>query len=197
MKQEEIKKEANRLIELFQFAIDLYGEGAKERAVRCAKLFCNESILNLQRQPESLYIFDEIKCFKDIIKELDSFIDDTPKESGRIIFLDMSNIKSVFRERGLTADQIRMQSYAVDDTQGELKKFIIWVEGYAATGESGTAHVIGHGYGNNFDEAVEEFMSRTPNHGIKRNIYNSRRSNWNIWACDLFDNEKDARKSFG
>lgn len=27
--------------------------------------------------------------------------------------------------------------------------------------------------------------------------YKNRRSSWNIWACNLFDNEADARKSFG
>lgn len=27
--------------------------------------------------------------------------------------------------------------------------------------------------------------------------YENRRSNWKIWGCALFDNETDARKSFG
>lgn len=35
------------------------------------------------------------------------------------------------------------------------------------------------------------------NRYVSDSAYQSRRSNWNIWACDLFDNETDARKSFG
>ena len=49
-------------------------------------------------------------------------------------------------------------------------------------------------------------MSKNPKHGIEENgrdnygsdsAYENRRSNWNIWRCNLFDNEADARKSFG
>lgn len=87
-----------------------------------------------------------------------------------------------------------------------MKKFEIWMEGYAATGEHGTAQKIGEGTGENFDDAVKDYMSKNPKHGISENKrarylteegYTKRKSNWNIWACDLFDNESDARKSFG
>jgi hypothetical protein len=87
-----------------------------------------------------------------------------------------------------------------------MKLYEIWMEGYSATGEYGTASKIGTGTGNTFDEAVLDYMKKNPDHGIKRNTreryisdkaYEERRSNWNIWACSLFDNEKDARKSFG
>lgn len=87
-----------------------------------------------------------------------------------------------------------------------MKKFEIWVEGYAATCEHGTANKIGEGFGNTFDEAVEDYMSKNEDHGIEKNTrsrytseeaYKKRSSNWNIWACNLYDNEADARKSFG
>jgi len=87
-----------------------------------------------------------------------------------------------------------------------MREFEIWVEGYAATGERGIAQMIGKGFGNTFDEAVEDYMSKNPKHGIEKNdknrymneqAYQNRRSNWNIWACNLFDNEVDARISFG
>lgn len=80
------------------------------------------------------------------------------------------------------------------------------MEGYAATGESGTAQKIGTGEGETFDEAVRDFMSKNPGKGIEWNDsrryatdedYMNRRSHWNIWACNLYDNEADARKSFG
>ena len=87
-----------------------------------------------------------------------------------------------------------------------MKEFEIWVEGYAATGEYGTAQMIGKGFGETFDDAVRDYMSKNTNNGIEVNdrdryineeSYQKRRSNWNIWACSLFDNETDARKSFG
>jgi hypothetical protein len=89
---------------------------------------------------------------------------------------------------------------------GAVREFEIWAEGYAATGENGTAQMIGKGFGSTFDEAVKDYMSKNPNHGIEENGrnryiseygYKNRRSSWNIWACSLFDNEADARKSFG
>jgi hypothetical protein len=87
-----------------------------------------------------------------------------------------------------------------------MKEFEIWCEGYAATGERGAANKVGTGIGKTFDEAVKDYMSKHPNHGIEENgrnrymseeWYNNRKSNWNIWACNLYDNEADARKSFG
>jgi hypothetical protein len=86
------------------------------------------------------------------------------------------------------------------------QEFEIWMEGYIATDEQGTAQMIGTGFGNTFDEAIQDYMSKNPKHGIQVNgrsryiseeAYQNRRSNWNIWACNLFDNEMDARKLFG
>jgi len=89
-----------------------------------------------------------------------------------------------------------------------MKKYEIWMEGYAATGEHSDAQKIGEAEGDTFDDAVKNYMLRPTllPHGIKENdksryrseeAYANRRSNWNIWACNLFDNETDARKSFG
>ncbi len=87
-----------------------------------------------------------------------------------------------------------------------MKEFDIWITGYVVTGGRGTAQKIGTGNGNTFNEAVEDYMSKNPKHGIKPNTrnnyvsdeaYENRESSWNIWACHLYDNEKDARKWFG
>jgi len=86
------------------------------------------------------------------------------------------------------------------------KEFDIWMEGYAVNEDHGIARRIGRGFGNTFDEAIKDYISKNPNHGIKENkrnryisskCYQNRRSNWNIWACNLFDNETDARKLCG
>lgn len=88
------------------------------------------------------------------------------------------------------------------------KTYQIWSEGYSATGESSGAIFLGKFEGNNFDEAVENYNKQVTEDGMmarqndrKRyrsdKDYENRKSNWNIWACNLFDNELDARKSFG
>lgn len=77
--------------------------------------------------------------------------------------------------------------------------FNIWSEGYAATGESGTAtkfanekRLDGKWAGRNFKEACQVAMKiidpTNRFYNVKTNSY---------WACSLFDNRSDASKSFG
>ena len=100
--------------------------------------------------------------------------------------------------------------FTIDDfeklNQKMEQEIEIWMEGYAVTGNEAPARMIGKGVGFTFDEAVRDYMSRTPDHGVRENVlaqyeneeaYQNRRSNWNIWACNLFDNQADASKSFG
>lgn len=74
-------------------------------------------------------------------------------------------------------------------------KYEIWMEGYAATGESGTAQKLGEFEAESFDDAVELLLRN----GDHKKYY--RRSditgNHLIWGCTLYDNEKDARRYFG
>jgi len=68
--------------------------------------------------------------------------------------------------------------------------FEIWSEGFSATGQSGSA--IRHGQGcvkaKSFKAACAKFF------GANR-YFN--REKMTYWGCRLFDNEKEARKSFG
>lgn len=79
----------------------------------------------------------------------------------------------------------------------------IWMEGYADNGGQSGAQMIGEYDVKTFDEAVELYMKtrsakELEDYGPHRNKMTSPRgSNWNIWGCSLFDNEADARKSFG
>lgn len=102
------------------------------------------------------------------------------------------------------------------EEQEELKEYEIWSEGYAATGERCPAHLYGKSKGKNFIEACQNFTYPKDivrgfdgliivNKGSKLNLdtnadgtlRKSRTGNPSIWACALFDNESDARKSFG
>ena len=85
------------------------------------------------------------------------------------------------------------------------KEWEIWSEGYAATGERSGAHFHGKFPGETFDEAVEYANKKvklgaepyTRSAFVTDEHFKNRRSSWKIWGCALFDNEADARKSFG
>lgn len=80
-----------------------------------------------------------------------------------------------------------------------MKNYGLWVEGYAATGEHGTAKYLGQAEGDTFGEAVQNWYRDTPdanrNYGSLR--YNEKRDRWSLWGCEVFDNQADARRSFG
>ena len=72
------------------------------------------------------------------------------------------------------------------------KQFDIWSEGYACTGEAGPAFCLGTYYGNSFKEACDSLAKTDP--GFAK-YYDPKRLTY--WGCKLFDNETDARKTFG
>lgn len=88
-----------------------------------------------------------------------------------------------------------------------MKEYEIWIEGYAATGERSNASFIGKAIGDSFHEACENFrypkdITRPSDGNIivhkgEPLKLDHSRSYPSIWACQLFDNEADARASFG
>jgi hypothetical protein len=74
---------------------------------------------------------------------------------------------------------------------GQLKKFEIWAEGYQTTGQSSEACYFGNAYGADFKDACITFFSVRARPGW----FNPERMTH--WGCRLFDNEQDARRSFG
>lgn len=73
----------------------------------------------------------------------------------------------------------------------------IWIEGYIATSEEQVAErICGDGinkwWGVNFQDACERALKRL---GYEMNLY--RKESNTYWGCRLYDNEADARKSFG
>lgn len=78
-----------------------------------------------------------------------------------------------------------------------MEKFDIWEEGFCCTGQEGTAHCLAKDVeGEDFFDAVEKWYNNLPNPkdygelAIKDGVAS-------LWGCRLFDNEADARKSFG
>lgn len=72
----------------------------------------------------------------------------------------------------------------------------IWAEGFAATGESGSASRLGFGTGETFSEAVEGLVKILPEKEAA--LFNKREDgSWDYWGCRLFPDQASASKSFG
>lgn len=71
----------------------------------------------------------------------------------------------------------------------------IWAEGFASNGglESATRLTKTPVEADTFDEAVVKHVeSASDSH-----LFHKKDSGWTYWGCRLFDNETDARASFG
>ena len=73
-----------------------------------------------------------------------------------------------------------------------LKQYNIWSEGFRTNGEASSAFFIGTSFGSNFKEACNNFAIKDANF---KKYYSS--NDLTYWGCKLFDNEADARVSFG
>lgn len=86
-----------------------------------------------------------------------------------------------------------------------MREFKIWMEGFSATGQQQEASLLGTYLAESFDDAVEEYKKKHPADVNTRNRFAPRNEQGvmpqltvhSIWGCRLFDNESDARKSFG
>jgi hypothetical protein len=91
-----------------------------------------------------------------------------------------------------------------------VPRFEIWSEGFSATGEHETAKKLGEAEGETFRDACDAYVRANPwarqagyvrDHkpsdmmpGYEQTAADSPPT---IWGCGLYDNEADARKSFG
>lgn len=75
-----------------------------------------------------------------------------------------------------------------------MELYLIWSEGFAITGNSSTAQLLGKYPAVSFDDAVEMHLQQHP---ASRAYHTECEGVHTIWGCQLFDNETDARKSFG
>lgn len=91
----------------------------------------------------------------------------------------------------------------------ELKEYEVWMEGYAATGESSNATLLGKVFARNFAQACDIVMCKTHLEWIEEvNNPNYKEycppRTWDysphelsVWGCRLYWSEKLARKTFG
>lgn len=72
-----------------------------------------------------------------------------------------------------------------------MSTFEVWAEGYAATGESGTATFFGMAEAPSFAAACAQLFNRPPHDAY----FNAKALTY--WGCRLFDNEEAARRAYG
>ncbi len=73
-----------------------------------------------------------------------------------------------------------------------MKTYKVWLEGFKATGEEGTADYLGCFDGDNFKQACKNAIKYL---GWSLELYNEKENSY--WGCRFFKSEKKARKSFG
>jgi len=73
-----------------------------------------------------------------------------------------------------------------------VRRYDIWSEGYRVTGNSAGAELVATSSGYSFRDAVDAYAKKYP---AFARYYDRERMTY--WGCRLFDNEEDARKSFG
>lgn len=74
------------------------------------------------------------------------------------------------------------------------KVWELWSEGYVASGGVQTATFHGEFEGKTFEDAIQAFKNTLTD---QRDIDCVHVKDKNFWGCQFFDNEDDARKSFG
>jgi hypothetical protein len=75
-----------------------------------------------------------------------------------------------------------------------MKQYEIWSEGFVDSRERVGASFLGYGEGETFHEACVYYMNTDKEHKELR-YFNVK--DLTFWGCRLFDNETDARRSFG
>ncbi len=73
-----------------------------------------------------------------------------------------------------------------------MKKWQLWKEGYACTGQRASASFLGEFEAPTFKEACDIWGNKPEN----KPFYKSKDVP-SHWACRIFDNEAQARRSFG
>ena len=75
-----------------------------------------------------------------------------------------------------------------------MKLFEIWAEGYIVPECHARAMLMGKQEAETFEQACDLFFENNPDKDCYRKIEDGTPI---FWGCKLFDNEADARKSFG
>lgn len=104
-------------------------------------------------------------------------------------------ITSSESSKNLDNTDVKLNIDAMNKLKGQLLTFNLWMEGYKANGNSSEAHYLGTFEAASFEEACDKWAD-TLDVDSKRDYHRNNNSAV-YWGCRIFDNESDARKSFG
>ena len=82
----------------------------------------------------------------------------------------------------------------MEENNNSIKDIFLWIEGFSATGQRQDATMIGIYQAKNLNDAVKQYMENNKNK-VEWDCFGKNRHA--IWGCEIFDNEIEARKSFG
>lgn len=83
-----------------------------------------------------------------------------------------------------------------DGSEPAIRAIEVWTEGYSVTGNRSPAQRMGVYQAATFDDAVAQHLQTLDAEG--QSFYRQSEDGvWSCWGCRLFDNEADARRSFG
>jgi hypothetical protein len=98
------------------------------------------------------------------------------------------------RREKMDAEHLQTQANAFGQTidAASQKQYEIWAEGYADNGGYSGATLLGTMQGKNFKDACKKLANKDLAFGLYFDA-----DTMTYWGCRLFDNEFEARKSFG
>ena len=104
-------------------------------------------------------------------------------------------------DNGLIFNGYVCSNCGYDDSNVPSKEYEIWIEGYAASGDSGKHQLLGTCKGKSFRNAVLNWVeSKIKDMGFvefTRHYGNFNRKELTLWGCRLFPTEEESAKSFG
>lgn len=80
-------------------------------------------------------------------------------------------------------------------TVTKMEKYQVWLEGYVCTGQRASAEYLGEFEGANFEEACLEASIARFGIAETQIFYDANRNTF--WGCRFYNNESEARKTFG
>lgn len=149
------------------------------------------SLWNRSSEPRTIQVFDRIAqmvLVPVIQASLNVVTDFKPTQRGEGGF-GSTGISG----RGQTKEVVPVDDSGLVAEPAACAEWEVWTEGYAATGQSSPAKFWGTYEAPTFKEACLKWVETLGAEG--QSYYN--KENNTYWGCRFFDNEIDARKSFG
>lgn len=150
------------------------------------------SLWNRSTEPRCIQVFDRIAQMVIVPVVQASFVvvdEFKPTERGAGGF----GHTGVGFSRGEAPSIIHVDELPYFNANNELPIWTVWLEGYSATGQNSPAKLCGEYAAATFEEACRKWVATL--HVEGQSYYNAENNAY--WGCRFFDNEIDARKSFG